>query len=367
MPKNKNLCTAKLVKNDEFYTLMDDVDAEMSAYLRFDPDVFCAKTVLCPCDDPERSSFACYFREHFEALGLKRLICTCLAQEPVSAQLSLFDAQPADTPDDCAHHGKLMVMDAPDKIHCGALTGNGDFRSAEVTALRDQADMLITNVPFSLANDAVSWALASGKHFAFIISMNAVTNINIFPRIQAGDIWLGATKPKRFLTPSGAIQTLGNVCWITNIDHGARHEPLALNTMAHNLARNEPLKRVLREKYGQAPEHLHYERYINYDALEVPFLGAIPSDYAGVMGVPLSILERLNPAQFEVIGSGSSDAPEALGIQPMGDTWLRAYRAHGGTGNYTSGMRCLAIITEDGRGIAVYKRILVRNKHPIAQ
>lgn len=367
MPKNKNLCTAKRVKNDEFYTLMDDVDAEMSAYLRFDPDVFCAKTVLCPCDDPERSNFAKYFRTHFAELGLKRLICTCYAKEQASAQLSLFDVQPADTPDDCAHHGKIMVMDAPDKIHCGALTGNGDFRSAEVTALRDQADMLITNVPFSLANDAVSWALASGKHFAFIISMNAVTNINIFPRIQAGDIWLGATKPKRFLTPSGAIQTLGNVCWITNIDHGARHEPLALNTMVQNLAHNEPLKRVLREKYGQAPERLHYERYLNYDALEVPFLSAIPSDYAGVMGVPLSILERLNPAQFEVIGSGSSDAPEALGIQPMGDAWLRAYRAHGGTGNYTSGMRCLAIITEDGRGITVYKRILVRNKHPIAQ
>lgn len=322
---NEDLRTAQAGKNDEFYTQYHDIEVEMNAYLEYNPDVFRGKTILLPCDDPEWSNFTKYFAAKFDALGLKKLISTSYAPESKKMVLGgLFSEYEQSSPqfnaDKSKTHGKIFILDRDitgdghiniDDLHWDYLDGNGDFKSDEVTALRDEADIIITNPPFSLFRDFLAWITEADKEFIIIGNMNAITYKETFPLIMANKMWMGSTihsGDREFEVPqeyplnaagwrideSGRkfIRVKG-VRWFTNIDHGRRHEPLALMSMADNLrfSRHKELK-------GKTA----YDRYDNYDAIEVPFTDAIPADYGGIMGVPISWLDKYCPEQFEIVG-----------------------------------------------------------------
>ena len=325
---NTNLKEAKAAKNDEFYTQFHDIEIEMNAYLEYDPDVFRGKTVLLPCDDPEWSNFTRYFAAKFDELGLKKLISTSYAPDSkkykTPYQPSLFEQEaPQFDPSKAQVKGKIFILERDksgdgriniDDLEWKYMEGDGDFRSKEVTELRNEADFIITNPPFSLFREFLAWIVEAGKKFAVIGNMNAITYKEVFPLIKDNKVWLGATgngNDMVFGVPEGAkvdekdrakaarlgyvgnYTRLGNSCWFTSIEHGRRHEPLSLMSMADNLrfSKHKELK-------GKAA----YDRYDNYDAIEVPFTDAIPSDYEGVMGVPISFLIKYCPEQFEILG-----------------------------------------------------------------
>ena len=327
MAGNTNLRAAKKAKNDEFYTQYSDIEAEMNAYVEFNPDVFRGKTILLPCDDPEWSNFTKYFAANFERFGLRKLISTSYAKSAGNKQLTLFE-QESPLYDAGKHdtHGKLFTLthdkdgsgrvDTDDIEFSGYLEGDGDFRSEEVKRLRDEADVIITNPPFSLFREFLAWILEANKQFVIIGSKNAITYKEVFPLLKENKVWLGPNFPggnayfriakdtiRDFASgvydASTGLVKFRNVGWFTNIDHGLRHQPLLLDTMAHNLKFNKKLKRKLENNYGK----LEYPHYDNYDAIEVPFVECIPSDYDGVMGVPITFMDKYNPEQFEIVGS----------------------------------------------------------------
>lgn len=329
---NAHLTAAKRVKNDEFYTQWADIEREINAYLEYDPNVFRGKTILLPCDDPEWSNFTKFFALHFRDYGIKKLISTSYAPNSKLAigsyQPTLFEKEnPSYDAGKSMERGRVFVLEGEDvnadgvinieDLQWSYLEGDGDFRSAEVIALRDQADLIITNPPFSLFREFVAWLVEGGKLFAIIGSNNATTYKEIFPLIQNNLLWKGATGNHTdmvFGVPKGAeikvsdrqkaerlgyppdddydYTRLGNSCWFTNIEHGRRHEPLQLMTMKDNL------------KYSRYKEvrELGYRKYDNYEAVEVPYTDSIPSDYDGVMGVPITFLDKYNPDQFEIVG-----------------------------------------------------------------
>ena len=305
---NKNLHNAKISKNDEFYTQYSDIQKEIYAYLEYNPNVFRDKTILLPCDDPEWSNFTKFFVQNFEKFGLKKLISTCYIKN--NCQTDLFE-------NDCSQnfnsHGKILTI-TKDNLNSkwDYLIGDGDFRSAEIKALRDESDFIITNPPFSLFREFISWLFETNKKFLIIGNMNAVTYKEVFPLIKDNKMWYGvsiSSGDRRFNVPdsyplnaSGCgiddnnqkyIQVKG-VRWFTNIDHGKRHKPLSLLTMNDNLKFNKKLKN---SKYQYA-----YKKYDNYDAIEIPLTEVIPSDYEGIMGVPISFLDKYCPEQFELLG-----------------------------------------------------------------
>ena len=331
MAKNSNLSQAKAAKNDEFYTQYADIQKEVNAYIEYNPDVFRGKTILLPCDDPEWSNFTKFFAQNFEFFGLKKLISTSYAIESKNYktdwQPTLFETEnPLYNADKSRVKGKIFTLDHDtntngridiDDLQWQYLEGDGDFRSAEVTALRDEADIIITNPPFSLFREFLAWIMAGKKQFAIIGNQNAITYKEVFPLIKENKIWIGATgngNDMVFGVPEGAqiaegdrakaarlgyvgnYTRLGNSCWFTNIEHGRRHQPLKLMTMADNLKFNKKLK-------GQT-EYYHYD---NYDAIEIPFTELIPSDYEGIMGVPISFIDKYCPEQFEILGATESE------------------------------------------------------------
>lgn len=321
---NKNLKEAKTAKNDEFYTQYHDIEAEMNAYLEYNPNAFRGKTILLPCDDPEWSNFTRFFAAKFEELGLKKLISTSFAQESKNYktdwQPTLFETEaPRFSAEKTAVCGKIFTLTGDtnqngridiDDLQWEYLTGTGDFRSPEVTALRNEADIIITNPPFSLFRDFLAWIMEGEKQFAIIGNMNAITYKEVFPLIKENKMWLGATihsgdrefeVPKEYpLNAAGwridedgkkYIRVKG-VRWYSNLEHGRRHQPLALMAMVDNLRYHKKMK-----------SKEAYDRYDNYDAIEVPYTDAIPSDYDGVMGVPISFLDKYCPEQFEILGN----------------------------------------------------------------
>lgn len=329
MAKNQNLSQAKAAKNDEFYTQYADIQKEVNAYIEYNPDVFRGKTVLLPCDDPEWSNFTKFFAQNFEFFGLKKLISTSYAIESkkfkTDWQPTLFETEnPLYNADMSRVKGKIFTLDHDintngridiNDLQWHYMEGDGDFRSAEVTALRDEADIIITNPPFSLFREFLAWIIEGEKQFAIIGNQNAITYKEVFPLIKGNQIWIGATgngSDMVFGVPEGAhvadsdrakaarlgyvgnYTRLGNSCWFTNIEHGRRHQPLKLMSMADNLKFNKKLKG--QEKY------FHYD---NYDAIEVPYTELIPSDYEGVMGVPISFLDKYCPEQFEIVDARS--------------------------------------------------------------
>ena len=324
---NQKLAEAKKAKNDEFYTQYADIQREVNAYLEYNPCVFKDKTVLLPCDDPEWSNFTRFFAQNFEKFGLKKLISTSYAYESKRMsepyQISIFESQsPQFDRTKTRKHGKIFTL-TRDKNQSGTididdlewkyLKGDGDFRSKEVCALRDEADIIVTNPPFSLFREFVAWIFEKGKNFLIIGNQNAITYKEIFPLIQANRMWLGNRFNQRvngknmtFGVPENYLMTgteteygedgkkyisVAGTGWFTNLDHGRRHQPLSLMTMADNLKFS---------KHKEIREN-GYPKYDNYDAIEVPYTDSIPSDYDGVMGVPISFLGKYNPAQFEIV------------------------------------------------------------------
>ncbi|MCM8871809.1 MAG: adenine-specific methyltransferase EcoRI family protein [Paludibacteraceae bacterium] len=324
---NKSLAKAKNAKNDEFYTQYADIQKEINAYLEYNPDVFRDKTVLLPCDDPEWSNFTKFFAQNFENFGLKKLISTSYAVESKiykeGYMPSLFETQsPRFDEAKTRVKGKIFVLDHDtnangridiDDLQWEYLEGDGDFRSNEVKRLRDEADIIVTNPPFSLFREFLAWIMEAEKQFVIIGNMNAITYKEVFPLIKENKIWLGGTGfmsdmvfavPKGTIVPKaykekaeklgyvGDFTRLGNSCWFTNIEHGRRHQPLQLMTMEDNI-------KFSKHNDIKGKEYQHYD---NYDAIEVPYTDAIPSDYEGVMGVPISFLDKYCPEQFEILG-----------------------------------------------------------------
>lgn len=289
--KNTKLLKAKIAKNDEFYTQYYDIEKEIQAYLEFNPDVFKDKTVLLPCDDPEWSNFTRYFAQNFTHLGLKKLISTSFAPKTKSIQQGKIFTLTKDNHDD-------GVIDL-DNLEWTYLAGDGDFRSDEIKALRDEADIIVTNPPFSLFREFLAWIVGAEKNFIVVANLNCITYKNVFPLIKENKLWLGGTARSGGMWFKTADETfiygvnMKRVpsIWITNLDHGRRHEPLQLMAMADNLKFNKKLE-------GKNA----YVEYDNFKAIEIPFTNAIPSDYKGVMGVPISFLDKYNPEQFEILG-----------------------------------------------------------------
>ena len=323
---NANLSEAKKTKNDEFYTQFHDIQKEINAYLEFNPDVFRGKIVLLPCDDPEWSNFTKFFAQNFQALGLKKLISTSYAANSKPSEIvyqpTLFETEsPIFDQVKTKSNGKIFTL-AKDTTGDGVinvndlewtyLKGDGDFRSDEIKRLRDEADIIITNPPFSLFREFLAWIVEANKEFVIIGNMNAITYKEVFPLITENRMWLGATAnandmvfrvPEGFeVAPGdkekaarmgyiGDYTRLGNSCWFTTIDHGRRHQPLSLMTEAENI------------KFTKALTGKKFQKYDNYDAIEVPRIDAIPSDFKGIMGVPITFLAKYNPDQFEILGA----------------------------------------------------------------
>lgn len=331
---NSNLGAARKAKADEFYTQWADIEREMNAYIEFDPDVFRGKTVLLPCDDPEWSNFSKFFALHFTEFGLKKLISTSYAPasnaDGAFYTPTLFDDPKFDESKDRTH-GKIFTLVPEDVNGDGKvdiddlrwryLDGDGDFRSDEVTALRDEADMVITNPPFSLLRPFIGWLMEGDVQFSIIASKNATTYSEVFHLIRDNRMWIGRGFAKGdayfrvpalvrdsyaagVYDPETQLVHFRNTTWLTNIEHGRRHEPMKLMTASEN-AKYSKHKNV---------RGVGYRTYDNFDAIEVPWVDAIPSDHDGLMGVPITYLDRHNPDQFEIVGSFNAGAAgEELG------------------------------------------------------
>ncbi len=385
MAKNTLLSDAKKAKNDEFYTQFADVEKEMNAYLEYNENVFRGKTILLPCDDPEWSNFTLYFAQNFEKLSLKKLISTSYAVESKKYlikdwQPTLFEQQaPWYDVDKSKIKGKIFTLDHDTNkngridihdLEWRYLEGDGDFRSEEIKRLRDEADFIITNPPFSLFREFMAWIMEAGKRFAVIGNMNAITYKEIFPLIKENKIWLDNPFVRGagyFTSPlelnknlsyfnshdyrEGFIRVPG-VRWFTNIEHGKRHQFMPLMSEADNIkfSRHKEVKGV------------GYKKYDNYDAIEVPFTDAIPSDYKGVMGVPISFLDKYCPEQFEILGMcENEDLYKMKTKKYSSDQCKQAYfEKFGKKGTYD--LNASGVVLVDGKYEKVYQRILLRAK-----
>lgn len=328
----ERLKNAKVSKNDEFYTQYEDIQREINAYLEYNPDTFKDKVVLLPCDDPEWSNFTKFFAQNFEMLGLKKLISTSYAfnskQKISSIQLSIFDfltdfetESPNYDENLSQCRGKIFTLTREtnkkiniDNLKWNYLEGDGDFRSEEVKRLRDEADIIVTNPPFSLFREFVSWIMEANKKFLIIGNVNCISYKEIFPLLKNNKLWAGCRfnervngKNQTFRVPdsyplSGTELYIGDdgkkyisvagTAWFTNLEHGRRHQPISLMTMKDNV------------RYSKHKEikNIGYKKYDNYDAIDVPYTDAIPSDYEGNMGVPITFIKYYCPEQFEILG-----------------------------------------------------------------
>ncbi len=380
-PLNSNLSDAKRAKQDEFYTQYVDIQKEVEAYLEFDPDTFRKKIVYCNCDDPFESNFFKYFAANFNKLGLKKLICTSYDGSPIAGQMMLFPehtegngkrAKPkaiaviVDHVKDENNDGATDIEDVKlflnrNKANRIALKGNGqyaggDFRSPECIDFLKQADIVVTNPPFSLFREYVAQLVEHEKKFLIIGNVQAITYVEIFPLIQADKMWMGVTihsGDREFRVPdhyplNAAGWRIDNgvkyirvkgVRWWTNLDHGRRHEVMPLMTMADHLKFS---------KHKDIKGKKRYDRYANYDAIEVPYTDAIPSDFDGSMGVPITFLDKYNPEQFEILGSS-----KALGV-PMSEVAKK--------GTYLQGGPRFYIANGDGTYRRLYERIVIRHR-----
>ena len=318
MAGNKNLNSAAKAKNDEFYTQIEDIQRELNCYLEYDKNVFRDKTVLLPCDDPQFSNFTRFFALNFELYGIKKLISTSYAANSkkfnMPVQLSLFERNsPQFDPTIDDLHGRIYTLDnesiktnpyPPEALQWKYLEGDGDFRSDEVKKLFAEADIIVTNPPFSLFREFLKQIMDFNKKFLIIANQNCITYKEVFPLIKENKIWLGRGfngSVGFFYSPyeDYAVSSkhkkdmirISGINWLTNLEHGRRHQPMILNTMAQNVKHN---------KHKTARENL-YKKYDNYDAIEVPFTDLIPEDYDGVIGVPITFLNRYCPEQFEII------------------------------------------------------------------
>lgn len=370
--KNARLSKAKNAKNDEFYTQLVDIENKLRHYKKH----FKNKTVFCNCDDPYESNFVKYFAMNFNALGLKKLIATCYATSPVMyTQLNLFgEEEESSVIDGRKKPYVIEITEVTDKNGDGAvdltdfelilkknkpkiLKGDGDFRSEECIEFLKEADIVVTNPPFSLFREYIAQLMAYEKKFIIIGNQNAVTYKEVFPLIKENKMWFGVSihsGDREFRVPDNyPLQAAGyrvdetgtkfirvkGIRWFTNLDYPQRHETLILY---RNYTEDE------------------YPTYDNYNAINVNKTAEIPCDYDGAMGVPITFLDKYNPEQFEIVGA--SNLPETLdGIKPLGKEWIQKYRQQGGTGHYTANMKSLAF-SGNGKNKIIFSRLIIRKK-----
>ena len=308
MAKNSNLSKAKTAKNDEFYTQMTDVEKELKHY----KEHFNGKTILCNCDDPVHSAFWKYFHLNFNHLGLKKLISThYLAQQfkwDLNAEKPYVMEYTGENDNDVTVGTKTY------------LKGDGDFRSAECIEFLKESDIVVTNPPFSLFREFIAILMKYEKKFIIIGNKNAITYKEFFPLLKNNEVWIGYNNVTEFIQPDDSIKKFGNIGWFTNIDITKRHEKL-----------------ILYKTYNSE----EYPKYDNYDAINVDKTSDIPVDYKGVMGVPITFLDKYNPEQFDII-----DARTITSISQL------------------INKQTMLIKDKDGciNGVAKYARICIRSK-----
>jgi len=311
---NKDLQNAKKQKNDEFYTMFADIERELRHYKGHFKD----KVVYCNCDDPYESNFFKYFALSFDALGLKKLIATCYIGSPIAnTQLSLFDDESVENKTTRVPH-KIEITEIPDlnqdgavdltdvelllasdRNHLTRLKGDGDFRSKECIELLKQADIVVTNPPFSLFREYVAQLVEYDKKYLIVGTWNAISYKEIFKLIKENKLWIGINSNRNFsgfIVPKyydlygtearvdekgNRVVSSNNTCWFTNLDITKRHEEL-----------------ILYKQYNSE----EYPKYDNYKAINVDATKDIPKDFTGTMGVPVTFLDKYNPTQFEIIG-----------------------------------------------------------------
>lgn len=385
--RNENLISAKVVKNDEFYTMLSDIESELVHYRHH----FQNKIVYLPCDNPETSAFWKYFHMNFSELGLKQLTATYYNPNGISCKSDYYGGNDKNI----------------GNFHKEHLRENGDFRSQECQDIMAASDVIVTNEPFSLFRDMMALLIKFHKQFLIIGNFNAVTYKEIFPLLQKNKIWLGCNSVKQFLQPDGSIRNFGNIQWFTNLDIQKKHQFLLLDS-----------------KY--VPEH--YPIYCNYNAINVDRIVNIPCDYyeswevdktqlsvldktkwnivretsdtifivpckgtklcckmvereknykkeieknienqighilsycSGIMGVPITFLNQYHPEQFEILGADLNNSE--INIENIPQEWLDLYFKQGNKGHYTTNMHSLVYIHK-GKAIAPYKRVLIRKK-----
>ena len=260
MAKNQSLRVATKAKNDEFYTRIEDVSEELKHYRNHFKD----KTVFCNCDDPTWSAFWKYFHLNFNELGLKKLISTHYDREEPTYKMEYFGED-----DNDVEKGTITPLE-----------GNGDFRNAECIELLKEADIIVTNPPFSLAREYVAQLMEYKKQFLIIGDLNWISYKEIFPLLKDNEIWLGYNGVKQFIQPDGSLKKFGNKLWYSNLDIPKRHEKL-----------------ILWKEYSAE----EFPKFDNYEAINIDKTAEIPKDYNGVMGVPVTYMNYHNPEQFEII------------------------------------------------------------------
>ncbi len=364
MDKKRDLAAAKLNKKDEFYTQLSDIEKELRHYRQH----FKGKVILCNCDDPFESNFFKYFVLNFNRLGLKKLIATCYTGSPIAnQQLSLLDLLGTKKENenkpykavvtivyDKTGDGGVDMLDVAELFRSGEnelseLKGDGDFRSPECLELMDEADIVVTNPPFSLFREYVSTLVEHQKNFIIIGPRNAISYKETFPLLMNNQMWVGygfAHGDAYFHIPrenarefaSGVYNSenglvhFRNCTWFTNLDIKKRSEEMIL--VSHFNPDTYPL-------------------YENYNAINVDKVVNIPCDYAGIMGVPITFIDNYNPNQFEIIGLGITDLGKSIGVGDY-DRKYKTPASRDGTLYYV----------KDGKGIVPYARVLIRNKHP---
>ena len=371
--KERNLNAAAKAKKDEFYTQLTDIEKEMRHYRKH----FKGKTIFCNCDDPFESNFFKYFVLNFNRLGLKKLIATCYASSPIAnTQLSLFDVIGTEESKqnkpykaivtkvyDKTGDGGIDMFDVAELFKSGEnnlseLEGDGDFRSKECLALLDESDIVVTNPPFSLFREYVSVLMDHKKHFIIIGNVNAITYKEFFPLIKENKVWIGASihsGDRKFYVPDDyplnaagcGIDDEGRrfirvkgVRWYTNLDIKQRHEEM-----------------ILVKRYS--PDQ--YPKYDNYDAINVNSTADIPCDFDGIMGVPITFMDKYSPDQFEIIGLGIANLGLSIGVQPYKPEH-KVYRKEVQKRGAVDGD--LYMLDENGHPVVPYARVLIRNKHP---
>jgi len=393
---NQSLSAAKAAKQDEFYTQYVDIQKEVKAYLEYDSATFRDKVVYCNCDDPFESNFFKYFAANFKRLGLKKLITTSYDGSPLAGQGTLFPeysegnsmrlrpralAVVLDDVKDEDGDGAANVTDVElflkrNKAARIALKGDshypgGDFRSRECIALLKEADIVATNPPFSLFREYVAQLVEHEKKFLIIGNQNAITYKESFPLVKDNKMWLGVdnggtkwfqvkddydikTESRKKVVNGTKYFSMGSIMWFTNLDHGRRHQQLPLMTMAENIKFSKGLK-------GRRA----YLRYDNYDAIEIGTYKEIPSDYEGMMGVPITFLDKYNPEQFEILGTSDNGLVDDIYKMTQGLTrqFVDDYYKCGGTGAYKEG-NPTAGYYDNGVAKMAYKRIFIRHRRP---
>ena len=317
---NANLHKAKDAKNDEFYTQLTDVSKELMHYKEHFKD----KIVLCNCDDPTWSAFWKYFHLNFSALGLKKLISTHYDKNEPTYKMEYTG---------CDDNDIEVGVKTP-------LEGNGDFRNQECLDLLDDADIVVTNPPFSLFREYVAVLMEHEKKFLIIGNKNALTYKEFFPLLKDNEVWIGCTNVKEFLQSDGSIKKFGNIGWFTNLNVAKRHEKL-----------------ILWKNYTPG----EYPKYDNYDAINVDKVSEIPVDYDGVMGVPITFMDSFNPNQFEILGYSQGDLFIECGGKPCSKKFVDDYYAYGGKGQVREGWKHIVMYL-NGLPKVPYGRIFIRKK-----